>query len=341
MIQVSIPDITRLASEILVKNGVSNEDAEIIIMHLLDGELSGKPSHGFYRIPGIVNAVRNSLVPTSITSEKETDNSVLLNGGGRQGLVVAQKATETAVTKSKERGIVAVGAYNFVGTTGGMGYFARQIADADLVGIIMPNSGSAIAPWGGKDPIFGTNPIAIGIPSTNDPVIIDLATSQWAYGDIDLALKDGKDLPLGVVLDSDGNPSTDPRDALNGSMLPFAGHKGAALALAVEILAGPLVNAKAGAQAVPGSDGIIIMAIDPSVFVPLDQFKSQVDALIQEIKKSGRRSGVDELFYPGERSERKRSINREREYINMIDRIYNDLLAISNEDSSASQDYIA
>ena len=318
---------------ILLKNGLSKDDAQVIVDHLLDGELGGHPSHGFYRIPGIVNAVKKAGSPSEIRFEQETSNSALLNGSKRQGLVVALKAAEVAISKARVSNIVVVGAYNYAGTTGSMGYFTRRIANANLIGIMLANSEASTPAWGGMQPIFGTNPISISIPSNEEPIVIDLATSKWAYGDIALAIKEGRSIPEGIVLDKKGNPSTDPNDA-NYCMLPFGEHKGYALALAFEILAGPLVRAKAGAMAVPGSDGSLIIAINPSTFASIDQFKLQVSSLINEIKNSKRLPGVNELFYPGEQSQRNRVKNRHATHIDMVEQILEDVKALAADESS-------
>jgi len=108
-------------------------------------------------------------------------------------------------------------------------------------------------------------------------------------------------------------------------MLTIAGHKGYALALAIEILAGPLVKAKAGAMAVQGSDGFTIAALDPSLFVPIAQFKSQVDSLIREIKASRRLPGVDEIFFPGEQSNRKRLQNKGKKILHLPEQVVKEI----------------
>ena len=340
--KISVNEICDLSTRILLHSGMSIDDAQIVVDHLLDGELSGHPSHGFYRIPAIANGMKKAGPAKEIVLENDSQTSALLNGNSRQGLVVALRATEMAIKKAKLGTIAVIGAYNYLGTTGGMGYFTTKIAQADMVGIMLANSGSATPPWGGIQPIFGTNPISISIPSENRPIVIDLATSKWAYGDIDLALKAGRTLPLGVVQDKEGNPSTDPNDALNGAMLPFGEHKGYALALAIELLAGPLVRAKAGSLAVPGSDGLLIVAINPIMFVQVEEFKKQVSCLIKEIKDSPKKSGVDEIYYPGEKSQLARERNKRIGSIEMVDRVLTDLrtLAEGKSDKSTEKDYI-
>ena len=322
--KVEISEFCELVTEILCKNKLTSFEASIIVEHLLDGELSNKPSHGFIRIPKIVKDLQKNVL-SDIKIEKESQNSALLNGGNRTGLIVAQKAVEVAIQKTKEAGISIVGGHSTTGTVGAIGHYTRVIAEQNLVGIMICNSENAIAPTGGYSLLFGTNPITIGIPTLNEPIVIDFATSKMAFGDIMIAIQEGKRLPEGIILDKNGNTTTDPNDAWEGPLLPIAAHKGYGLALAIELLAGPLVRAKAGATAVPGSDGFTIIAIDPKIFVGIDDFKLQVDSMLKEIKNSNRLPSVDEIYIPGERSNRQRKKNKNATSINLPEKLVSDI----------------
>ena len=323
--EVSLNYIVPLASKVLTKYGLSSDDAAAVISHLLDGELSGHSSHGFYRIPGIVRVLKNKGAGSLITKERETDVSCLVNGGGRLGLVVAKYSTDLAINKALKNRIGIVGAYNYVGTTGAMGYYTRCVAENNLIGIVMCNSEYAVAPWGGKKAILGTNPISISFPSSNEPIVADLATSAWSYGDLALAMKEGRKIPEGIVIDKEGNPSTDPNDADNGCQLPMAGHKGYALGLAIELLAGPFVNAKGGREAVEGSDGFIEIVLSPDLFTSLSAFIPKVDAVVEEIKNSPKIPSSDEILLPGERSYRRRIENKDKGIIRISEAVIKDL----------------
>ena len=322
--RVQIDEFVKLVADILQQNGMSRDEASIVIDHLLDGELTEKPSHGFIRIPKIVSDLRKSP-PTDIVVENETPISMLLSGGNKTGLIVALRATELVIRKAKVSGFGIVGGYNITGTVGAIGHYTRKIAENDLIGFMVCNSEHAMPPTGGYSLIFGTNPLSISIPASREPIVVDFASSKMTFGDLLLAMKEGRSIPEGIILDKDGNPSTDPNDAWEGPMLPIAEHKGYCLALAIEILAGPLVKAKAGATAVPGSDGFTIAALDPGLFVPVAQFKSQVDSLIEEIKNSRRLPGVDEIFFPGERSNRKRLQNKEKKFLYLPEQVVKDI----------------
>lgn len=200
---------------------------------------------------------------------------------------------ELAIEKARDTGVGLVGVHdsNHFGVAG---YYSDMAVMKDMIGIVIANTEPAVAPIGGKTPILGTNPVAIGIPSNRHYVSVDMATSASARGKLLEAARKGERIPENIALDADGNPTTDPELALKGSILPFGGHKGYALSFMIEILAGPLVGAAFGA-AVRGTanpremctKGDLMMAIDPSKMVDLQEFKSSVDEFIEEVKSSG------------------------------------------------------
>ena len=161
---------------------------------------------------------------------------------------------------------------------------------------------------GGTEPILGTNPIAVGIPSNTVPLLFDMSTAAITNGDLLVAMQEGTPIAEGIAFDPEGEPTTDADAALKGSVRPFGGHKGFGLALITQILAGALVNAATIPP--PGKNyGLLIVAIDPTSFVPLTQFKTEVDTLIARVKENRREAGVAEILIPGERAYRQREIH--------------------------------
>lgn len=326
---ISINEVCQLGYRILRQHGLRKEDADVIVAHFLDAELAGRPSHGFQRVTGVLRNVREAgTLGEEMVLEYERPSSVRVNGAQRVGLVVGQKVLETAVELSGKQGLTAVAGYNYLGNTGIIGYYTRQLALADRIGIMVANSPNVIAPWGGTTPLFGTNPISFAFPTQRGPIVIDLSTTKWSYGDILLAIKEGRSLPDGIVLDKEGRPSNDPTDAKAGSMLPFGEHKGYALALAIELLAGPLVGAKAGAKSPLGEMGFLILAIDPGLFGSIAGFKKQASDLIAQIKASPLQPDVAELFYPGERGQRSRDANLRRGQVDVPAEVLAELRAL-------------
>lgn len=291
-----------IITEILTRMDVTPEDVEIVADVTLDADLKGFTSHGLGRFPQYIKGLKCGTIKTDtdIEIEKETISTALLNGNHRFGHVVAYYAMEIAMEKARETGIGMVGVHdsNHFGVAG---YYSDMAIMQDLIGVIIANTEPAVAPIGGKEPIIGTNPLSVGIPSHKNYVSVDMATSATARGKLLEAMRKGEKIPENIALDSEGNPTIDPQAALKGSILPFGAHKGYALAFMIEILAGPLVKAAFG-KAVTGTansaeictKGDMMIAIDPSIFGDINDFKREVDEFVKEVKVSGN------VFIPGD-----------------------------------------
>ena len=323
--RVNISKLKDLCINPLIGAGLSEEDAQIVFDHLLDEELLGKHSHGFIRMPSIKRIAASFASERRILVEDCTEFAVRLITENTIGLVAAYAATKKACELAMD-GIGIVSAIGYSGTTGSLGYYGRMIAKQNLIGLIACSSEYAVAPWGGRDAILGTNPLAIAIPNGEKPIITDFSTAAMTYGDLMLAVKEKREVPYGIVLDSEGKPSHDPDDANNGCQLPMAGHKGYALGLALEILAGVFIGAKAGRDAVQASDGIIILAFKPDIFVSKNNFYSSLSSLIHEIKKSNLAYGSDGIRLPGENSVRIIKERRAEGVCDVPDVVYRELL---------------
>lgn len=332
MKEVNIKEIVELSKKVLFKHGLTTSDADIVINHLLQEELLGKESHGFFRLPSIVRQLQSNNNFADIEIDSVQANCTRINGNNNLGLVVAQKACEISIKNAEKKTLTLTVATDYAGTTGAMGYFARQIADKGYISIIFCNSEYAVAPWGGKDPILGTNPIAFGIPMDNQPIVVDFATSAKTYGELMLAASAGKKIKEGIVLDKDGNASTDPNDANNGCQLPMAEHKGYGLALIIEILAGAFIGAKAGKDAVLGSDGFVIITLQPDIFVPRSLFFNHLNSLITEIRNSSIAPGFDSIRIPGENAMNKINTNFEKGKISIDNNTYETILSFLTVD---------
>ena len=281
-----------LIIDILTHLDVPSEEASIIAEVTLDADLKGFTSHGIGRFPQYIKGLKVGTIKpqTEVTVEKESAATALVNGNHGFGHVVTYKSMQMAIQKAKDAGIGMVGIHNS-NHFGVAGYYSDMAIMEDLIGMVIANTEPAVAPIGGKEPILGTNPLAIGIPSSSHYVSVDMATSASARGKLLEAKRRGESIPPNVALDADGKPTTDPLEALKGSILPFGAHKGYALSFMIEIMAGPLVNASYG-KAVTGTanpevtctKGDLITAIDPSKFVDMDDFKRDVDGFIAEIK---------------------------------------------------------
>lgn len=324
--KVRIEFLEKLCVDKLVSAGLSHADAEMIFFHFLEEELLGKHSHGFIRMSSVLKTIRNFEGKSNVVQKEKSVFATQIIAENTVGLVAAHKAAECAIKKAKDNGFSIVSCIGYQGTTGALGYYGRLLVSKDLIGIITCSSEYAVAPWGGKEAILGTNPIAIAIPNEDSPIISDFSTAAMTYGELMLASKEGRKIPYGVVLDSEGKPSHNPDDANNGCQLPMAGHKGYALGLAIEILAGLFIGAKSGNKAVIGSDGILIIAFEPTVFISEEQYLSNLNALIEEIKNSSLAHNSTGIRLPGENCIQKISIGKQAGVCEIPDVVYQELL---------------
>ena len=300
---ISIPEARQLAETFLEKSGMEPTDAAIIADILLEAELRGRKTHGFIRLTGIKNRYEQGE-RTDIQIDEEKGLCLRVNGGNQPGYLVAYRAMELAIAGAKQSGATIVGVYN-TSHCGMAGYYVDMARKADVVGLLFADCLPRITPEGGTEAILGTNPIAVGIPSNTTPLLFDMSTAAITNGDLLVAMQEGTPVPEGIAFGPEGEPTTDADAALKGSVRPFGGHKGFGLALITQILAGALVNAATVPP--PGADyGLLIIAIDPTSFVPLSQFKAEVDTLIMHVKENRREEGVTEILIPGERAYRQR-----------------------------------
>ena len=283
-----------LVKEILKKLGASEEDCELVAEATLDADLKGFTSHGLGRFPQYITSIEAGTISLedNITIEKETPAIALINGNSGFGQAVAYKAMNLAIEKAKELGIGCVGTHN-ANHFGVTGFYSDLAIRSGMIGFVIANTDPAIAPIGSTVPIIGTNPIAAGIPSKTY-LALDMATSATARGKILESKRKGEELPPNVALDKDGNMTTDPEAALEGSILPFGGIKGYLLSFLIEILTGPLVSAGYGLGVTGTSNpkedctkGDLFIAIDPTKFVEREVFEEQVEGFLDEIKENG------------------------------------------------------
>ena len=302
--QISIPEARQLAETFLEKSGMEPTDAAIIADILLEAELRGRKTHGFIRLPGIKSRYEQGE-RTDIQIDEAKGLCLRVDGGNQPGYLVAYRAMALAIERAKQSGASIVGVHN-TSHCGMAGYYVDMARKADVVGLLFADCLPRITPEGGTEAILGTNPIAVGIPSNTVPLLFDMSTAAITNGDLLVAMQEGTPIAEGLAFDSEGEPTTDADAALKGSVRPFGGHKGFGLALITQILAGALVNA----ATLPPSGknyGILIIAIDPTSFVPLAHFKTEVDTLIVQVKENRRETGVTEILIPGERAYRQRA----------------------------------
>ena len=281
--------------------GYDTEEAYIVADHAIDAALCGYEYSGLAKLLNIPEHRRFKQPRRSMRALRETEVSVLYDGGNNVGMLTMYHATKGAIAKAAAHGIALV-AVNNSWMSGRSAYYVEMIANADLIGIHTAASAKTVAPPGGTRPALGTNPIAFGLPSSRGPLVFDMGTSAFMGTELAYRERVGQQLPEGVAIDPEGRLTRDPTLAKAGALLPFGGYKGFGLALIVQalgLLAGPTLDAD-------NEDGYLFVVFNPHLLADLRDFKQQLGNLIARIKANPRQPGVSEIRIPGERSFRSR-----------------------------------
>jgi LDH2 family malate/lactate/ureidoglycolate dehydrogenase len=235
--------------------------------------------------------------------------------------------------KARTSGFAIAGTFNTNTSSGAIGYYASHLAREGLIGFTFSRSPERVAVHGSFEPVFGTNPLAIAIPTELDPIVLDMSTAATSYFGLVEAMTAGKDIPVDFAYDAQGIPTTNPQKAIAGAIRSFdRSYKGSGLALICEILAGPLVGAAfCGIGDSKGNWGHLIFAIDPELLTDRRQFTKNVSAMVNKVKTTKKLPGVEEIFAPGERESR---LARERQETGLID-VEDNLLAALRKVSGA------
>lgn len=293
----SLQTIRELMNRALEIRGITGEAAFLILEDHLGAQLEEKFTHGIGKFLLLDAALSEREGQSYVV--KRTASCALVNGNKDLGQLAAKFSIDLLIDMAKQNGIAMVGMHN-ASRYGRLSVHGKRIADAGLLGIVMNNGGpSAVVPYGGIDPILGTNPICFSFPATDGGVAFDFSTSERVWGEIRQAVLENRELPNNAFLDKDGKITRDPEKA--EAVLPFDGPKGYALCLAIEILAGALVSAKMGLAIDTQYDlGFLFIAIDPSVFLTQGVFQSDTNILFRSIHASRGRTSLDLPRLPGE-----------------------------------------
>lgn len=316
--RIKIEELKQLAENILEKKGVKEEDIPLIIEEYLDGELRERKGHDFSSFPKFCIKKLDSYGKELII-EKDEDSFMLVNGNGGLGQIVMPKLLPKIIQKAKDKGIAMLGIYNMHPYMM-PGTWARKTTEHNVIAIIYNYGGTPrVAPTGSIDPIFATNPIAFGVPSTTFPIVVDMATSKYAMGKVKLSKKLGIPLPKDMAIDKNGNPTTNPDEAIEGALLPFGDYKGYAMSLMVEVLSRVMFDIQLD-ENTKGKRGYFMIFIDPSKFGDINKFKQNTSDLINKIKSSRKAKGTEEIFLPGERSEKIKQENLKKGFLDIDDK---------------------
>ncbi|AEM77861.1 Ldh family oxidoreductase [Thermoanaerobacter wiegelii] len=332
MIKIKVEKLKKIVQEILRGYDILPADAEEIANHLIKANIMGMDSHGVMRLPYYLEEVKKGNInklPTFKT--KRIGDFTIIDGDKGFGQIVARYATEHAITSAKGKGISVVGAKN-LSHVGMLGYYTLMIAEHGMIGFATTNTDPAIAPVGSRKAALGTNPISIAIPTGNSPILLDMALSVASGGKILFAKKHNEKIPIGWALDAEGNPTQDPNEALNGTLLPIGMHKGYGLALIIDIICGILIGGGYGLELQPGwasQGGLMVMAIDIELIKPLKEFYIEIQRYLEIIKGLPTAPGYNRIMIPGEDLFEK--IENNKEDIQLDDETYKLLLQLAEE----------
>jgi hydroxycarboxylate dehydrogenase B len=307
------PYLHALTRRLFTAAGATPTIADEVAMILVNANLAGHDSHGVLRVPTYLRQIEAGQLHPAAEPQivREGPNTLLIDGRGGFGHYTAQQAMTLALEKAKGENVCCV-SFTQVGHIGRLGEYAEMAARSGCLGLIAVGGGSTknthrvVAFGGGAGAgVLGTNPIAIGAPTGDDrPFVLDYATSVMAEGKVQVARSKGLPMPEGVILDKRGQPTTNPHDFYdNGYLLPFAGHKGYALSLAVCLFAGLAGNFHPQTQGISGG---YMQVINIAAFVPLATYEQNVRNFLDGMKSLPPGPGVDEILVPGEPEYRSR-----------------------------------
>jgi LDH2 family malate/lactate/ureidoglycolate dehydrogenase len=325
--------VEAFCSNVLTKAGLSPESSAIVTKSLMCAELRGIYSHGVVRLETYLQRIEKGIMKLEapITTEMDAPAVALLNANNTFGQVAGHQAMTMAIGKARQcgSGVVAVKNSNHFGVAA---FYAGMASDAGMIGCVLTNSSPAMAVYGTKTPLIGTNPIAIAIPAGNHlPIVLDMSTSVVARGKIRYAALTGQSIPLGWARDSEGNPTQDAKLALDGSLEAVGGVKGSGLSLIIDLVCGVLTNTilTGGVKTVtdmsgPAMTGHFFSALDVSKFIDLKLFKANVDQVITNIKNFPPVTEGGKIFMPGEiellaeKKRREEGIPLDKEVVDML-----------------------
>lgn len=294
-----------LACQILEGAGTPEDLARVVGDSLVDANLAGHDSHGVLRLVGYVRAVRTGdVLPEARARLTHRDRATArIDGGWGWGQPAMRLAAETAIDLAREHGL-GCAVVNRSYHIGRAAPYVEHVARAGLVGIAMSNAGPAVAPYGGRQRMLGTNPFAWAMPrgTGKEPLSFDIATAGIAEGKLLVARSKGLSVAPGLLVDRDGNPTQNPDDFYDGgAILPFGGHKGNGFSIFAQMLGRGLVGMDtSGFDGPRGANGPLIIALDVAPFVDPDLFRTEIEAQAQSIADSAPAAGFDAVRLPGD-----------------------------------------
>ncbi len=317
--QVTFSDAHGLATDVLIKHGVDGKHAKIVADHLVDAAAAGHAFAGLPRILALVENLKMRPPAKQIVVTAKSPNSAVVDGGGTNGYVTSLVGIDKAIELATQNGVGIVGISD-TWFSGRLAYYVERAARKGFIAMHTANTVARVAPSGGIDRIFGTNPIAFAFPAEPDPLVVDFGTGMTTWGDVLLRQKLGKPLEPGVAVDPDGHPTIDPTSALEGAFMPWGGHRGYGLSLVVQVFG--ILCGSATIVEEASDCGFFFLVINPELLMPLDRFRSSVTKLVEQVESSRPAAGVSKVRVPGRSSAIKRREAQKAGTIEVDEAIY-------------------
>lgn len=302
VMELSVAELEELVSNVFENEGFSEEEVDISTDEIVDAHCRGRTTIGASYVTNLKGWKDGEPEDMEIIGDAESFR--LIEGNGAVGTYVSVEAMDLAMEMADSQGIGIVGVNNATPFLAA-GYNPRRAAEEGYIGMNWCNGGSTVAMYGGAEPVIGTNPIGVGIPAGDVPIVLDIASSKVANADVAVAEDLNEELPENVAVNEDGEPTTDPTEAKEGALLPFGDHKGSGIGFMVELLTGALLDGKVGTN-ISGNLGMVFIAIKPDLFTSREEFDERVASLIAEANDSEPLAGFDEVYYPGQHGELRR-----------------------------------
>jgi len=340
---VKITDLVNFAQLALEAEGLSSEHAHLVADSLVQADLWGHQSHGVLRLPWYIARLRTGAMKASseVATLVDTGAMLLLDGQDGVGQVLTDIAQREAVQRARIHGVGAVGVRNS-NHFGTAMYYTRRAAAAGCVSILTTNASPAMAPWGGKEKGIGTNPWSIGAPYKDGAVVMDIANTAVARGKIYLARQRNEPIPDSWALTADGLPTTNAAEAVDGVILPMAGHKGYAISFMMDVLSGVLTGSASGKEvngpyreAERSGCGHMFIALDVTSFGSPEEYNERLEQLIAEVKQTPLAHGAAEIFIPGEIEDRHEAARKSEGVIQLPEQTWIDLAKLGEETGTA------
>jgi uncharacterized oxidoreductase len=332
-----------IGGAVIRAGGSSAEEARLVADHLVEANLAGHDSHGIGMIPAYVRHVLAKLVipNTRVKTVKDDGPTLMFDGQRGYGRAVAGEAVAAAIARCRETGVVALTLANahHIGRVGAYGELASAAGLVSLHFVNVTDHRALVAPFRGTDARFVTNPVCIGFPGTErqPPILLDMATSAIAMGKVRVAKNEGKPVDAGVLIDETGRPTRDPNVMYRepqGALLPFGGHKGYALAVVTELLAGALSGGPTIQPGNPRMGGTInhmfSVLVDPARLAGVDWLRREIDGFVEYVKASPPADGAAPVLVPGD-PERLARERRQRDGIDVDDITWGEVLAAGEQ----------